>query len=109
MCSSDLEEKQVPADGIYAVWAWLGDPAERHAGAMSIGARPTFGGRERQLEVFLLDWSGDLVGSEVEVEFVEWLRAEKKFGSAEELVEAMKEDVSETRRRLGTAVVRPVG
>jgi len=103
------EEKQVPADGIYAVWARLGDRAERHAGAMSIGARPTFGGRERQLEVFLLDWNGDLVGAEMEVEFVDWLRAEKKFESAEALIEAMKEDVSETRRRLGTAVARPVG
>lgn len=94
------EEKLVPSDGIYAVWARLGDRPERHAAAMSIGARPTFGGRERQLEVFVLDWSGDLVGAEIEVEFVEWLRAEKKFESADDLVEAMKVDVAETRRRL---------
>jgi riboflavin kinase/FMN adenylyltransferase len=101
------EEKLVPADGIYAVWARLGDRPEPHAGAMSIGARPTFGGRERQLEVFVLDFGGDLVGEGIEVEFVDWLRAEKKFESADQLVEAIQEDVAETRRRLGDPVARP--
>lgn len=95
------EEKLVPADGIYAVWVRLGERSEWHAGAMSIGTRPTFGGRERQIEVFVLDLDEDLVGAEIEVEFVDWLRAEKKFDSAEDLIEAMKVDVAETRRLLG--------
>jgi riboflavin kinase/FMN adenylyltransferase len=102
------EEKLVPADGIYAVWVKVGDRPERHAGAMSIGVRPTFGGRERQLEVFVLDWSGDLVGGEIELEFVDWLRSERRFETAEALIEAMREDVAETRRRLGAPVARPL-
>ncbi len=63
----------------------------------------TFGGQVRTLEVHLIDWSGDLVGRELEVEFVDWLRPELKFENAEALRAAMAEDVAETRRRLGLA------
>jgi riboflavin kinase/FMN adenylyltransferase len=102
------EEKLIPADGIYVARARLGDESDWRPAAMSIGVRPTFDGRVRQLEFFLLDWTGDLVGMEAEVEFVDWLRPEKKFESSEALVEAMSEDVAETRRRLGLPTTRPV-
>ncbi|HEY3216742.1 MAG TPA: bifunctional riboflavin kinase/FAD synthetase [Candidatus Eisenbacteria bacterium] len=95
------DEKFLPGDGIYAVRVrWGGDPAWR-PGAMSIGVRPTFEGRVRTLEVYVLDWRGDLVGREMEVEFVDWLRPELKFENAAALVAAMDRDVAETRRRLG--------
>jgi len=71
--------------------------------AMSIGLRPTFGGRERQLEIYVLDWNGELVGRKIEVEFVDWIRSERKFESPEALVKAMDEDIVETRRRLAAA------
>lgn len=94
------EEKCVPALGIYAVHArplgsqrWLG-------GAMSVGIRPTFGGLVRTLEVHLLDWSGDLYGRDLEVEFVDWLRPELKFDGPEALIAAIREDVARTRERL---------
>ena len=94
------DEKLVPADGIYAARAAIGRGAEKRPAAMSIGMRPTFDGRTRTLEVHLLDWSGDLVGQELVVEMVDWLRPERRFDGAEALVEAMREDVEETRRRL---------
>jgi riboflavin kinase/FMN adenylyltransferase len=103
------EEKLLPADGIYAVWARLGDETEWRAAAMSIGVRPTFDGKARQLEFFVLDWSGELLGSEAEVEFVDWLRPEKRFESPEALVAAMREDVAHTRIRLRQVVGPPVG
>ena len=99
------EEKLVPGDGIYAVWVRLGAGAEPVMGAMSIGMRPTFDGTERTLEVFLLDWSGDLAGTSLEVELVDWIRSEEKFPTAEALVEAMRRDVAEVRRRLASATV----
>src|SRR6185369_9104467 len=68
------EEKVVPADGIYAAYARFDDETELRPAAMSIGARPTFEGRERQIEAFVLDWSGDLVGSQIEIEFADWIR-----------------------------------
>lgn len=95
------EEKLLPADGIYAVRAAIGDEPATRPAAMSIGMRPTFDGRERTLEVHLLDWSGDLVGREVTVELAEWLRPELRFETPESLVEAIDRDVAETRRRLG--------
>lgn len=94
------EEKLVPGNGIYAVRARIDGEPQTLAGAMSIGVRPTFGGQVRTLEVFLLDWSGDLVGRSMEVEFVDWIRPELKFDSREDLITAMEEDVVQVRDRL---------
>ena len=102
------EEKLLPADGIYAVWSRLGQESEWRPAAMSIGVRPTFDGKARQLEFFVLDWNGELLGSEAEVEFVDWLRPEKRFETTEALVEAMREDVDQTRRTLLSGDERPV-
>jgi riboflavin kinase/FMN adenylyltransferase len=94
------DEQQVPAHGIYAVWARIaGEPTWR-MGAMSVGVRPTFGGGLRTLEVFLLDFEGDLYGRDLEVAFADWLRPERTFPGPEALVEAMKHDVAEARARL---------
>jgi len=94
------DEQQIPAHGIYAVWARLAGEPAWHMGAMSVGVRPTFGGGLRTLEVHLLDWSGDVYGRDLEVAFADWLRPERAFGGAEALVEAMHADVAETRLRL---------
>jgi riboflavin kinase / FMN adenylyltransferase len=94
------EEKLLPSDGIYAGWAAFGERREWRPAALSIGVRPTFDGRERQIEAFVLDWSGDLVGHEMGIELVDWIRPELRFESAAALIEAMGEDVAETRRRL---------
>lgn len=94
------DEKCVPAHGIYAVWVRLGGEDALRPGAMSIGVRPTFGGRVPTLEVHLLEWSGELVGRGLEVEFDSWLREEKTFEGPGPLIEAMREDVAEIRRRL---------
>jgi len=96
------DEKLVPAHGIYAVWVRIGEQREPRPGAMSIGVRPTFGGKAATLEVFVLDWTGDLVGSDLTVEFDSWLREEKRFEGTDPLVAAIRADVEETRRRLGS-------
>ena len=62
--------------------------------------RPTFEGQARTIEAYLLDWSGELPGRELEIEFVDWIRPERKFESTAELVRAIDQDVAETRRRL---------
>lgn len=95
-----FEERVIPADGIYAVQARVGDDASLLPAAMSIGMRPTFDGQIRTLEVHLLDWTGDLVGRALEVEFVDWLRPELRFENPQALIEAMDRDVAETRKRL---------
>jgi riboflavin kinase/FMN adenylyltransferase len=94
------EERLVPANGIYAVWARIETETEWRSAAMSIGVRPTFGGQVRTLEVHILDWSGELVGRDLDVEFVRWLRPEIKFESRDALTEAMRDDLARARTLL---------
>ncbi|MBI3536712.1 MAG: bifunctional riboflavin kinase/FAD synthetase [Chloroflexi bacterium] len=99
------ERRLLPADGIYAVRVRVNDIWR--AGAASIGVRPTFGGTTRQLEVYVLDFSGDLYEQVIEVEFVKRLRAEKKFASAAELIAQMQRDVEEARTTLINIEILP--
>ena len=94
------EEKLVPGHGIYAVWSRIGGERVWRPAAMSIGVRPTFGGQVRTLEIHLIGWSGELLGRDLEVEFVEWLRPELRFESREALAGAMRADLAEARRQL---------
>jgi riboflavin kinase/FMN adenylyltransferase len=97
------ERKVLPATGIYAAWAHLG--TEKVAAAVNVGTRPTFGGTELLIEAHLLDFDRDLYGQEVSLEFVERLRPELEFASAEELAEAITDDVERVRRLLETSPV----
>jgi riboflavin kinase / FMN adenylyltransferase len=81
----------VPAFGIYAGSA-LG-----HRAAISIGTNPHYGGTERRVEAYLLDFSDDLYGRRVVVELWERLRDEAVFESEAELVAAIDDDVARTR------------
>jgi riboflavin kinase / FMN adenylyltransferase len=88
--------------GIYAV------RLQRPGGAIldgvaSYGRRPTFGGGPPILEVFLFDFSGDLYGEEDAVAFVDWIRPERAFSGAGELVAAMGRDSAEARAILAAA------
>jgi riboflavin kinase / FMN adenylyltransferase len=90
-------ELAVPAYGIYAGSA-LGTRA-----AVSIGTNPHYGGNERRVEAFLLDFEGDLYGRRLVVELWERLRDERAFESEQELVEAIAADVEATRRAVRPA------
>jgi riboflavin kinase/FMN adenylyltransferase len=70
---------------------------------MSVGVRPTFDGQARTLEVYLLDWDGDLLDRDLEVELVDWIRPQERFDTRKALVAAMDRDVAEVRRRLDAA------
>jgi riboflavin kinase/FMN adenylyltransferase len=87
----------VPAYGIYAGEA-LG-----HRVAASIGVNPHYGGSERRIEAFLLDFEGDLYGSRLRLELWERLRDERAFESEEDLVAQIAADVEAAR-----AARRPV-
>lgn len=81
----------VPGFGIYA-----GAAGERRA-AISIGVNPHYGGTERRVEAYLLDWTGDLYGERIVLELWRRLRDERAFGSEAELVDQIARDVEETR------------
>jgi riboflavin kinase / FMN adenylyltransferase len=101
------EEKLVPLDGVYAARARIGGAGGWLPAAMSIGVRPTFVGPEsgagapaRVLEAHLLDWRGELLGRDLEVELVDWIRPQVRFAGRAELAEQMGRDVEDIRRRL---------
>ena len=91
-------ERLLPRDGIYALWATVS--GQRVPAAASLGVRPTFGGGDRVLEAYLLDWSGDAYGDRIEAAFVKRLRDELRFASAAELSAQIAHDVEETRKAL---------
>ncbi len=93
--------KLVPARGIYAVWAATA-AGTRHPAMLSIGVRPTIGdGLAETIEVNLLDFSGDLYGQELTLEFVAWLRAEEKYDGLDALIAQLALDARATRAVLG--------
>ena len=91
-------ERLLPRDGIYAMRVEMGEG--RFKAAASLGIRPTFGGGERVLEAYLLDFHGDVYGEEVDASFVKRLRDEIAFASPAELSSQIARDVEETRRAL---------
>jgi riboflavin kinase / FMN adenylyltransferase len=91
-----------PADGIYAVraaWGGAESAAWRDAVA-SLGLRPTFDGRDRRLEVHLLDAEVDLYGRRLCCAFVERLRGEERFTTVEDLKAQMAKDCAAARAAL---------
>ncbi|GAA4968463.1 bifunctional riboflavin kinase/FAD synthetase [Pseudonocardia tropica] len=91
----------IPADGVYAGWFRIGD--RRLMGAISVGTNPTFSGRVRTVEVYVLDVDENFYGHEVGVEFVERLRGQEHYDGIEALVAQMGRDVA-TCREILTAV-----
>jgi riboflavin kinase/FMN adenylyltransferase len=96
-----------PASGVYAVRVRLGalENAPWRGGAANVGSRPTFGGRDISIEVHVLDWSGELYGQRLRVEFWERLRPEQRFGSVPELAAQIGRDVEAAR----AVVAHPTG
>ena len=84
--------KVLPATGVYGAFA-LTETGETHRAAVNVGFRPTFGGGELVIEAFLIGFDGDLYGQAMTLEFVEYVRPELRFDSADALAARMHDDV----------------
>lgn len=101
--------KIIPANGIYACWAWLegsnrgsgegSGEGKKHPAATNVGVRPTFTPDlpAPAVEAHILDINRDLYGQKIRMEFVEYLRPEEKYSSVEALVEQIHADIELTR------------
>jgi len=94
-----IERRRAPLQGIFAVRVH-GVAQAPLPGVASLGTRPTVGGVHTLLEVHLFDFSADLYGLEIEVEFVAKLRDEEHFPTLEALVEQIHRDAADARRIL---------
>ncbi len=97
----DIDQRQaLPAEGVYATRAYIDDQA--YLSMTNIGKRPTFGGNERTVEAYILNYHGDLYGHELKIDIIDRLRNEKKFDSIEELKSQITEDIKQ-----GRAILNP--
>ena len=82
-----------PGHGVYACRTGDG-----HLAAVNVGVRPMFvTGRGELIEAYVLDFDGDLYGSDLRLEFLKRLRGEKRFASVDALIEQMRLDVEQAR------------
>ncbi|MEU0279662.1 bifunctional riboflavin kinase/FAD synthetase [Streptomyces sp. NPDC088147] len=97
-----LPHTAIPADGVYA--GWLTADGERMPAAISVGTNPQFEGTERTVEAYAIDRVGlDLYGLHVTVDFLSYVRGQRKFESIEALLDAMGEDVKRSRALIEAA------
>lgn len=93
LCVND-SEKLIPADGVYAVYVFLGE--KKHTGMLSIGYRPTLNnGIDRSIEVYIFNFDADIYNQPMRLSFVRRTRPELKFDSIEELIEQLHKDEAE--------------
>jgi riboflavin kinase / FMN adenylyltransferase len=92
-------DAQLPPDGVWAVRATCRD-GQRFAGVANLGVRPTVDGGLRSVEVHLFDFSGDLYGSELEIQFYKYIRAETKFPSIDALKSQIQQDAARAKKIL---------
>jgi riboflavin kinase / FMN adenylyltransferase len=93
-------EQVLPANGVYAGWATLGD--EQFMAVTNIGVRPTFSGQGVTVEAHLLDFNRDIYGQQLEVSFETRLRPEKKFNGIQELIAQISLDAQTGREYLSS-------
>ena len=94
------KDKVIPANGVYACWAWLGE--EKLPAAINIGINPTFTPDKQtpNVEAHILDFDRDLYDQELKLEFVQYLREELKFDSVDALLKQIHADIDQTREIL---------
>ena len=97
----DIDPRQaLPADGVYATWTDI--DGQTYQSMTNIGWQPTFGGSQRVVEVYILDYHSNLYGRELKIDIMERLRGEKQFDTPEELKKQITEDINQ-----GRAILRP--
>ncbi|MBN1313761.1 MAG: bifunctional riboflavin kinase/FAD synthetase [Anaerolineae bacterium] len=90
------DEQAIPARGVYACWTLFGQA--KIPTVTNIGLRPTFDGTNTQtIEAHLLDFSGELYGHSIELDFVARLRAEQKFSGPQALIDQIQRDIDQAR------------
>jgi riboflavin kinase/FMN adenylyltransferase len=89
----------LPKHGVYATATWI--EGKQYGSTTHIGTNPTFDVAVPKIEVFVHDFSGDLYGKRIDVDFLSLLREPIRFDTAESLVRQMHEDVARSRRISG--------
>jgi riboflavin kinase/FMN adenylyltransferase len=101
-----VTDQMVPDDGVYAGRCTVDGTA--YPAAVSIGTMPTFGENARQVEAFLIGYTGDLYGRTLRVELVDWVREQWKLPGIEALKAQIGRDVERVREVWNAAPERTI-
>jgi riboflavin kinase/FMN adenylyltransferase len=85
----------IPGDGVYVAWTHVGE--EKRQSVVNVGLRPTFNSDQRTIESYILDFSDDIYGQPIEIEFLRRLRPEQKFSGIDAIREAIGKDAEAGR------------
>lgn len=91
----DVKEQLIPADGVYVGRAAI--DGVMHSAAVSIGTLPTFGDSSRQVEAHLIGYEGDLYGTSITLELVDWAREQIRYPGVDALKQQLQRDIEHAR------------
>ncbi|MFC1892184.1 bifunctional riboflavin kinase/FAD synthetase, partial [Thermodesulfobacteriota bacterium] len=89
------DDELIPRQGVYAVSVKLGE--ETYQGVCNIGYNPTFGDNSLSIETHILDFSGDIVGEQINIIFIQHMRDEKTFNGIQELADQIAKDINQAK------------
>tara|TARA_B100000963_G_scaffold347607_1_gene354150 strand:+ start:1593 stop:2516 length:924 start_codon:yes stop_codon:yes gene_type:complete len=100
-CNIDIKNYKIPKLGVYAVKIHFKDKKSKN-GIANIGFRPTFNQKKLVLEVNIFNFSGNLYNKNLSIEFIKFIRSEKKFKGIEELKKQIKVDTKKVKKIFNT-------
>ena len=97
-CNIDIGNYVIAKPGVYAVRARINNKKRVFKGIANLGYRPTFNQKKILLEVNIFNFSGNLYNKKISVEFLKFIRGEKKFKGIEELKNQIKKDILKAKK-----------
>ena len=97
-CNIDIENYVIAKPGVYAVKTRINDRKKFYKGIANLGYRPTFNQKKILLEVNIFNFSGNLYNKKLSVEFLKFIRGEKKFKGISELKNQIKKDILKAKK-----------
>lgn len=91
-----IEQSVAIEDGVYHSRITIG--GRGYKGVSNVGKNPTVNGDRRKLETHILDFDQDIYGQLIEVELLEKIRSEKRFGSVDELRQQIEKDIEQVKK-----------
>ena len=97
-CNIDIGNYVIAKPGVYAVRVRINDKKKFYKGIANLGYRPTFNQKKILLEVNIFNFSGNLYNKKLSVEFLKFIRGEKKFKGISELKNQIKKDILKAKK-----------
>jgi len=104
-CNISIKNYILPKTGIYAVKVSIDRRKKKFGGVAYLGSRPTFGGKENFLEIYIFNINKNLYKKKLKVYFLKFLRGDKKFKNSQQLINQMNKDVIFAKKGLKTRLV----